>query len=229
MSIQSEITRISGNITAAFTAIVNKGVTVPSGSNSDDLATLIGQITGSSGSAVTVTDTTDTAGGTIRSITAVSLAGDTVSASTLHYGVTAHNAAGAAITGEYVVPTARTASDVTVSGDTVSVAAGNYSSAVSKSVAAMTLPASADNSSSGTSKATIAASESTRYINIPTGYNGTASYYTLSGVSSSYVGSGVTQRSSSDLSASGATVTAPAGYYASAAAFSFPVYDGSLT
>ena len=46
--------------------------------------------------------------------------------------------------------------------------------------------------------------------------------YTLSGVnvsvgaiSSSYVGSGVTRRSSSDLTASGATVTAPSGYYSS--------------
>lgn len=36
-------------------------------------------------------------------------------------------------------------------------------------------------------------------------------------ISSTYVGSGITQRSSSDLSASGDTVTAPAGYYASSA------------
>ena len=36
-------------------------------------------------------------------------------------------------------------------------------------------------------------------------------------ISSSYVGSGITRRSSSDLTASGNTVTAPAGYYESAA------------
>ena len=36
-------------------------------------------------------------------------------------------------------------------------------------------------------------------------------------ISSSYVGSGITRRDSSDLSASGATVSVPAGYYASAA------------
>ena len=36
-------------------------------------------------------------------------------------------------------------------------------------------------------------------------------------ISSSYVGSGITRRSSSDLTASGATVTVPAGYYASQA------------
>lgn len=44
MSIQSEITRLSGNVSDALTAIANKGVTIPTGSNSDDLATLIGQI-----------------------------------------------------------------------------------------------------------------------------------------------------------------------------------------
>lgn len=46
MSISSEISRISGNISDALTAIAAKGVTVPAGSNSDDLADLIGSITG---------------------------------------------------------------------------------------------------------------------------------------------------------------------------------------
>ena len=44
MSISTEITRISGNVSDALTAIGNKGVTVPSDSNSDDLATLIASI-----------------------------------------------------------------------------------------------------------------------------------------------------------------------------------------
>ena len=44
MSIQSEITRLSGNVTAALAAIAAKGVTVPSDSNSDDLADLIALI-----------------------------------------------------------------------------------------------------------------------------------------------------------------------------------------
>lgn len=39
----------------------------------------------------------------------------------------------------------------------------------------------------------------------------------VAAIPSDYVGSGVTQRSSSDLAASGATVTAPAGYYSAAA------------
>lgn len=66
MSISSEITRISGNVSAALTAIENKGVTVPQGSTSDDLATLIGSIQtgGGGGTAHTIyfefSDGTDT-------------------------------------------------------------------------------------------------------------------------------------------------------------------------
>ena len=41
MSVQTQIDRISGNITAALSAIAEKGVTVPDGSNSDALAGLI--------------------------------------------------------------------------------------------------------------------------------------------------------------------------------------------
>lgn len=40
-------------------------------------------------------------------------------------------------------------------------------------------------------------------------------YITVDAISSTYVGSGITQRSSTDLTASGATVTVPAGYYSS--------------
>ena len=40
---------------------------------------------------------------------------------------------------------------------------------------------------------------------------------TVGAISSTYVGSGITQRSSTDLTESGATITAPAGYYATAA------------
>lgn len=57
MSISSEISRISGNVSAALTAIGNKGVTVPAGSNSDDLATLIGSIQTGGGGGMTATGT----------------------------------------------------------------------------------------------------------------------------------------------------------------------------
>ena len=76
MSISSEISRISGNVSDALTAIANKGVTVPSGSNSDDLADLIASIqTGGGSGGVIIEDTTDTAGGVVRTITAVEISG----------------------------------------------------------------------------------------------------------------------------------------------------------
>ena len=81
----------------------------------------------------------------------------------------------------------------------------------------MTLPTAASSSSSGTSKATIQPSESNQYINIPTGYNSAGAYYLIAAISNTYVGTGITRRSSSDLTASGLTVNAPAGYYQSAA------------
>lgn len=49
MSVQSEITRISGNVAAALAAIAEKGVSVPSGSKSDALASLIASIEAGAG------------------------------------------------------------------------------------------------------------------------------------------------------------------------------------
>ena len=43
----------------------------------------------------------------------------------------------------------------------------------------MTLPSAASSTSSGTAKATITPGASVQYLNIPTGYNGTAQYYTI--------------------------------------------------
>lgn len=50
MSITSEISRIRQNVSGAMTAIANKGVTVPAGSTSDDLADLISEIETGGGS-----------------------------------------------------------------------------------------------------------------------------------------------------------------------------------
>ena len=57
MSIQTQIDRISGNISSALTAIANKGVAVPDGSTSDALAELIAAIEsgGASGFAAVAT------------------------------------------------------------------------------------------------------------------------------------------------------------------------------
>ena len=52
MSVQTQIDRISGNVSAALAAIAEKGVTVPDGSNSDALAELIASIEAGGGGGV---------------------------------------------------------------------------------------------------------------------------------------------------------------------------------
>lgn len=65
-------------------------------------------------------------------------------------------------------------------------------------------------------KTNIAPTESSQTITADSGYDGLSSVQ-INAVSSTYVGSGITRRSSSDLTASGATVTVPAGYYSAQA------------
>lgn len=62
----------------------------------------------------------------------------------------------------------------------------------------------------------ISPSESSQTVIADSGYDGLSSV-SVGAISSTYVGSGVDRRSSTNLTVSGATVTAPAGYYAEAA------------
>lgn len=177
MSIASEISRISQNVADSLDAVATKGVTVPSGSNSDDLASLILQIQTGAGSAITITDETDSHGGTIRHINAVSLAGITVSAEHLETGYTAVDSLGNTIEG------------------TLSPGGG---------------------SPNLQAKTNISPTESSQTITADSGYDGLSSVQ-INAISSTYVGTGITRRSSTDLTASGATVTVPAGYYSAQA------------
>lgn len=136
-----------------------------------------GTATGGGGAAISIVDTTDQNGGTIRTITAVDLSNDTVTAAHLENGYTAHDAEGNPITG------------ILNPGG----GGGNYQN-----------------------KTGISPTESSQTIQPDTGYDALSSVQ-IDGISSTYVGSGIDRNDSTDLSANGATVTAPAGYYASAA------------
>jgi len=46
MTVASEVTKLNTNLTAAYTAVSNKGGTLPASQNFDNLATAIGTISG---------------------------------------------------------------------------------------------------------------------------------------------------------------------------------------
>ena len=122
----------------------------------------------------------------------------------------------------------RDSTDLTASGNTVTAPAGYYGSSASKSVQSgsattptggITANPSISVDSNGLITASVNKSESITPI-INEGYvtNGTAGTITFSGSATQQM----TKRTSSDLTQSGATVTAPAGYYPSSASKTIP-------
>lgn len=75
---------------------------------------------------------------TVNGTTNMDVTQTTATADKIHYGYGCVGADGVWIDGSYVAPTPKTESDVTVSGATVTVPAGSYSSQVQKSVASGT-------------------------------------------------------------------------------------------
>ena len=149
-----------------------------------------GTASGGGGAAVSIVDTQDAGGGTIRTITAVNL--DDIT---------------------------KTSSDLTASGATVTAPAGYYASDATKSVASGSVTAPSTISGSGASVST-GTNTITLTKTVSVTPNVTAAGYISSGTAgdaSVSLTASVNTRTSSDLTASGATVTAPAGYYASAA------------
>lgn len=108
----------------------------------------------------------------------------------------------AAIPSQYIIPTGN--KSITENGTDIDVA--QYAT-VSVSV-----PGGAVNNQNKSVDPT----ESEQSITYDSGYTGLGTV-TVGAISSTYIGSGITQRSSTDLSASGATVTVPAGYYSAQA------------
>lgn len=151
------------------------------------------------------------------------MTGDTANASRIISPYTAHVADGTQATGSYVAPSSVTQATPSISVDTTT---GLITASATQSAGLV---------AAGTKSATEQLSTQAGTTITPTESQQTAvaaNKYTLGAVkvgaiSSTYVGSGITQRDSTDLTASGATVTAPAGYYASSASKS--VASGSAT
>lgn len=135
---------------------------------------------------------------TVNGADIIDLTADTVTPATLLSGYTAHDKSGAQITG--------TADGGAAEGHVWQDANGYL----------VLSDGSAMEYQSKSKTYTPTESQQSETISPDSGYDGLSSVsVSVGAISSSYVGSGIARKSSSDLTASGATVTAPAGYYAS--------------
>lgn len=209
MSIQSQIDRILEFRDDSFTAVGEKGVTVPTNATIDDLPDLIRSIPVGAGSAISVVDTLDENGGTIRTITAVSLAGDTVSPSVLLQGYTAHNALGEAIVG--------TASSSSTTINSLEVTAnGTYTAPTGTAYSPVTVnvPTTTINNQNKSLAISPTESSQTKTVTADSGYTGLGEVeVTVGAISSTYVGSGITRKSAATITPTKSQQTIASGTY----------------
>ena len=168
---------VSGGTPRTSTDLIVSGATVtaPAGVYASDASASVasGSVTAPS----TISGTGASVSASSNTLTLSKTVSVTPNVTTAGY-VTAGTAGNASVSLSASVNT-RTSTDLSASGATVTAPAGYYASQATKSVASMTLPTAASSTSSGTSKATITPGSAAQYLNIPTGYNDTASYYTI--------------------------------------------------
>jgi len=215
MSISSQITALTTDRNDIRVALVEQGVPEATDHGFDDFAEDIRGIVSGSGSAITITETPEAKGGTILEITAVDLSGDTVTAARLLSGHTAHDAMGNPITGTLTT-------GITPTG-TINITTNGTHDVTTYASANIQVPTNSDPS---LQSKTASPTENVQVITADTGYDG-LNQVTVEAISSTYVGSDITHRSVTDLSASGGSVTVPAGYYSEQVSKS--VASGSVT
>ena len=162
--------------------------------------------------------------------TLIDISSDTVSPSSLAQGYTAHDASGAQITGTMTGGSMVIRDEEDEHGGTIRhITAGDVVQGTktitengTHDVAAyadayVNVPAPTPSLQSKTKSYTPSETAQSETVSADSGYDGLSSVKVNVGtISSTYVGSGIARKSSSDMTVSGAIVTAPAGYYSSA-------------